>query len=107
MADGEKIDIVKAVTSPFTGIYWVKVIMMGFGLCFLLFVGYCVYNTLHPKPQQVQNSTTTVTGQPGSHITVEGPKQEVKDTSHFSIGPFVGGNTDGEVFGGLVVLYNF
>jgi hypothetical protein len=49
MAD-EPINLVKAVTSPFTGLYWIKVIMYMFGAGFLIFVGLGVYRGYFKKP---------------------------------------------------------
>jgi hypothetical protein len=46
----------KLITSPMTPLYWVKVVMIGGGIFFLLFVGNAVYNE-YLKPKQ---PTTTI-----------------------------------------------
>lgn len=88
---------------------WLKDLRTIAAICTIAFVGFTIYRAYFMKTQQqTQHNTTTVTAQPGSHITVEAPKQEMKsDKSHFSIGPFVGGSTDGDIFGGVVLLYTF
>lgn len=50
MAEGEKINLVKAITSPFTGLYWVKTLMYGLGLAALVFIGLGVYKAYFKKP---------------------------------------------------------
>ncbi len=51
----EPIDIKKAVTSPFTGLYWVKTIMYGLGLSVLLLMGFCVWHTFFKKTPATQD----------------------------------------------------
>lgn len=49
--------IKKLAKSPFTGLYWVKTIMMGLGLAFLIFVGYGVYKAyIKPEPTTTQHA---------------------------------------------------
>jgi len=72
MADGEKIDLKKAVTSPFTGLYWVKTIMFGLGLACLFFVGYAVYKAYFKKPEPAQH----ITVEEGGTVTIK--NQEVR-----------------------------
>ena len=67
MADsGEKIDIKKAVTSPFTGLYWIKTLMYGLGLLALLLVGYAIYKAYVKKPDPAQ----TIHAETGSNVKV-------------------------------------
>jgi hypothetical protein len=42
----EPFDIVKMLSSPFTGIYWVKVVMLSVGIFILLGVGYTGYKAV-------------------------------------------------------------
>jgi len=105
----EKFSAGKFFGSFFQLIPWVKDIRTYAGLAILLFVGFTIYRAYFVKAQQqTQHNTTTVTGQSGSHITVEAPKQEMKSAkSHLSIGPFFGGSSDGDMIGGIIILYNF
>jgi len=53
----ESFDPVKLVTSPFTGMFWVKIIMFGLGLAFLGMVGWAVYKAyFNPDPTTTQNN---------------------------------------------------
>jgi hypothetical protein len=67
----EKFDIVKMATSPFTGLYWVKVIMFGLGLCMIGFVGYGVYKAYFrtPDPTTDQNADLIVNHYPEPRAT--------------------------------------
>lgn len=51
-------DPVKLVTSPFTGLFWIKCIMFGLGIASLLFIGYGVYKAYFAKldPTTTQNN---------------------------------------------------
>jgi hypothetical protein len=66
MAD-EKIDLVKAATSPFTGLYWIKCIMFGLGIGFLVLIGFAVKKAFFTKSQATQN----ITMQEGSQLTIK------------------------------------
>jgi len=57
----EKFDLKKLLTSPFTGLYWTKVVMIGLGLIVLLFVGYAVYKAYVKKAEPSQRQETTIT----------------------------------------------
>ena len=46
----EPFDIKKLISSPLTGLYWVKVLAIGFGLFTLVFVGYGLYKAYIKKP---------------------------------------------------------
>jgi len=46
----EPFDIKKLLASPFTGVYWVKVLAIGFGLVVFAFVGYGVWKAYFSKP---------------------------------------------------------
>jgi arginine exporter protein ArgO len=54
MAEGEKVDLVKAVKSVATPVYWVKTIMYGLGIACLLFIGFGVYKAYFKKPVPTQ-----------------------------------------------------
>ena len=47
----EKFSLVKMVSSPFTGLFWVKSIMYGLGIGCLAFIGYGVYKAYFKKPE--------------------------------------------------------
>ena len=66
MAEGEKISIVKAVTSPFTGLYWVKTLMYIFGAAVLFFVSFAIYKAYIKKPEPTQSIHAAT----GSNVTV-------------------------------------
>ena len=51
----EPIDIKKAVTSPFTGLFWIKTFMYGLGLSALIFIGFGVYKAYFKKPEPNQS----------------------------------------------------
>lgn len=88
MAD--QFDIKKLVTSPFTGVYWVKVVMFGLGIGCLAFIGYGVYKAYFKKPlptttQQGQRDNFNYVLEPRSYfgcqnfrLLKEGIKPEVK-----------------------------
>jgi hypothetical protein len=63
---GEKIDIKKAVTSPFTGLYWVKSLMYGLGIGMLIFVGFGLWKAYFKKPDPTQ----TIHAETGSNVKV-------------------------------------
>jgi hypothetical protein len=54
----EPFDWKKLLTSPFTGLYWVKVTMMGLGICMIGFVLYGMYKAYikKPLPNTTQNA---------------------------------------------------
>ena len=77
----ENFDVKKLVTSPFTGIFWVKTIMFMFGMAFLASVGYGVYQFYFAKKpvQQTQNQQIgNITVQPGGHLNLGQQTSEVK-----------------------------
>jgi hypothetical protein len=75
MAEGEKFNLIKAITSPFTGLYWVKTVMFSLGALVLLFVGFAVYKAYFKKP--LPNQAITV--QEGGTVTIrnEAPKKHL------------------------------
>lgn len=54
----ELFDIKKLLTSPFTGMYWVKCTMMGLGIGMLIFIGYGLYKAYvkTPDPTTTQSA---------------------------------------------------
>lgn len=46
----ESFDWKKLLSSPFTGLYWVKVVALGCGIFTLVFVGYGLYKAFIKKP---------------------------------------------------------
>jgi len=63
MAEGEKVDLVKAVRSVATPVYWIKSLMYGLGIACLLFIGFGVYKAYFKKPLPNQNITVGQGGQ--------------------------------------------
>ena len=51
----EPIDLKKAITSPFTGLYWVKTLMYGLGLSVLLLIGFMTWHTFFKKDKPTQD----------------------------------------------------
>ena len=47
----EAFDVKKLVTSPFTGLYWVKSVMYGLGIGMLIFVAYGLYKAYIKRPE--------------------------------------------------------
>lgn len=62
----EPVDLKKAVTAPFTGVYWVKTIMYGLGLLALFLIGSAVKDKFFSKPKPSQ----AVTVQSGGVATI-------------------------------------
>ncbi len=87
MAEGEKIDLVKAIKSPFTGLYWVKVIMFSLGASAILFIGFGVYKAYFKKPMPNQ----AITVQQGGQVTIRNEATK----KHFIIftEPYIGVDT--------------
>ena len=56
----EKFDVVKAISSPFTGLFWWKVLMFGLGLCFMGMVGWSIWKTYNPDPTTNQYNRAAV-----------------------------------------------
>ena len=62
MAD-EKVDLIKAVKSPFTSLYWVKVIMYILGAIFLfLAIAYPNYYTYFKKQKPIPTTSIGTAG---------------------------------------------
>lgn len=53
----ESFSIKKLALSPFTGLYWIKVIMFGLGLSALFFIGYGVHKAYFKKPLPTNTQT--------------------------------------------------
>jgi hypothetical protein len=87
MAEGEKIDLVKAVTSPFTGLYWVKTIMYCLGASALVFIGFGVYKAYFKKPMPNQ----AITVQEGGQVTIR--NEAAKKRWFLFTEPYVGVDT--------------
>lgn len=47
----EPFDIKKLLTSPFTGLFWVKCTMIGLGICMIAFTGYGMWKAFIKKPE--------------------------------------------------------
>lgn len=68
----EKFDIKKLLSSPMSGLYWVKCFMIGSGIFILLTVGYAIYKAFIKKPLP---STTQQAEQITNHYYTLEPKQ--------------------------------
>jgi len=64
MAEVEKVDLVKAIKGPTTGVFWVKTIMYLLAASAIVFLFLAVKNFIHPKPTQ------NITMQEGSQLTI-------------------------------------
>lgn len=56
----EPFDAAKLVKSPFTGLFWVKVMMNMLGMAALVFIGYGVYKAYFKKPEPTQQQTQQI-----------------------------------------------
>ena len=60
----EPFSVRKLLTSPFTLMYWVKVVMIGGGIIFLFFVGNAIHKEyFKPKPPTTTMGTVGVVNQ--------------------------------------------
>ena len=67
MAEGdEKFNLVKLVSSPFTGLYWVKTVMYSLGGIAIFLIIFSVYKAFIKKP----DATQSVVAQTGSTVQV-------------------------------------
>ena len=80
---GESFDIKKLLKSPFTGMYWVKSVMLGLGILAILMIVFTVYKAFFKKPQLSQ----VITAETGSNVTVI----QKADRKRFFI-PFIEGS---------------
>ena len=55
----EKFSFTKLIQSPFTGIYWVKCLMLGLGIFLILGIGYTGYKAV-VKPTSDQRAQTII-----------------------------------------------
>ena len=46
----EPFDLMKLLSSPFTGLYWVKCTMVGLGIAMICFVGFGMWKAFIKKP---------------------------------------------------------
>jgi len=58
----EQFNIIKLVSSPFTGLFWIKCLMFGLGIACLIFIGYGVYGYYFKvkPPSTTQNAEQIV-----------------------------------------------
>ena len=65
----EGFSFIKLIKSPFTGLYWIKVVMLGIGLFFIFGVGYTGYKAItKPTTKQDANSIINHYYQPNVHF---------------------------------------
>lgn len=76
----ENFDVKKLVTSPFTGVFWVKTIVYMMAMAFLLAVGYGVYRWYFKREiTQTQHQTIgNITVNQGGHLNLGQQTTEVK-----------------------------
>ncbi len=85
MADGEKFDLKKFLTSFVQTLPWVKTARYVLGALGIGFIGLTIYRAyLMPTTKQV----THIIAEPGSQVTVDQKREEKK---RFSVHPFVEG----------------
>lgn len=82
----------KLLSSPFTGMYWIKVIMFAFGMSFIGMVGWAFYKAYFAKPAETQQQVNSIQAQPGSTINI-GQKADSSGRDFFAE-PFVEGLYD-------------
>jgi hypothetical protein len=51
VAMSEPFNLVKLISGPFTGVYWAKILSIGFGLVLATFVGFGVWKAYFKKPE--------------------------------------------------------
>lgn len=51
MSEPEPFNIIKMLSGPFTGVYWAKILSIGFGLIIAAFVSFAVYKAYFKKPE--------------------------------------------------------
>ena len=95
----EPFDIKKLLGSFGNPLYWVKCIMFGFGIGFLLFLWYGVYKAYFKKP--LPTSSTHIIAEPGSTVDARTYVIETKKKIETFAEPFVQIDTHGEFMGGL------
>ena len=108
-APPEPFSLTKWIGGFFNGVSNMKDIKTVIFVGFLVLAGFTIWKAYFVKTQQqTQRTSTTVTAQSGSHVVVEGPKQEMKsDEKNWQIGVFGGSNVDNEAFAGIILLRRF
>lgn len=51
----ESFDPIKMLSAPFTGLYWIKCMMIGLGIFMILFTGYGLWKAFIKKPDPSTN----------------------------------------------------
>ena len=76
----EAFDVKKLVTSPFTGVFWVKTIVYMMAMAFVAAIGYGVWQFYFvKKPTQTQNQTIgNITVASGGHLNLGQQTTETK-----------------------------
>ena len=69
LAKPEPISLMKMIKGPFTGVYWIKSLMLGLGIFVILIIGYAVYKAYFKRPAPSQ--TQQINAQDGSQVKVE------------------------------------
>lgn len=88
----EPFDAGKLVKSPFTGLFWVKVVMYMLGMLTLVFVGYGVYKAYFKKPDPTQHQTQEIKEivvEKGATLNLGQQTGDIKKRKWYIPAPFV------------------
>ena len=88
MAEGEKFNLLKFITSFFQVLPWVKTLRYVAGIALVGFIGITIYRAFF-MPTQTTKQETHIIAQPGSQVTIDQKREEKK--SGIEIHPFVEG----------------
>ncbi len=88
MAEGEKFNLFKFITSFFQVVPWVKTLRYAAGIALVGFIGLTIYRAFF-MPTETTRQETHIIAQPGANVTIEQKKEEKK--SGIEISPFVEG----------------
>ncbi|MDP3789234.1 MAG: hypothetical protein Q8R48_02405 [Candidatus Omnitrophota bacterium] len=88
MAEGEKFNLLKFVTSFFQALPWVKTIRYAAGIALIGFIALTIYRAFF-MPTEITKQETHIIAQPGARVTVDQKKEEKK--SKLGVSPFVEG----------------
>lgn len=88
MADGEKFNLLKFITSFFQVVPWVKTLRYAAGIALVGFIGLTIYRAFF-MPTELTKQETHIVAQPGANITVDQKREEKKHG--IAVNPFVEG----------------
>ncbi len=88
MADGEKFNSLKFITSFFQVVPWVKTLRYAAGIALIGFIGLTIYRAFF-MPTETTKQETHIIAESGAQVTVDQKKEEKK--SKIGVSPFVEG----------------